>query len=270
MATAKGVKGTEVAESKPSAMIIAQDEVPDYLKGGEGRGNENVTMDDLVIPRLEIVQGLSPALKRNDPGYIEGAQLGDIINSVTRRNYGQVVYLVNIHFSMQYLVWQMRRYNDANGKEVNTDGGFFGAFPTMDEALARAAQEGGEAAGIEVLDTPQHVCLVVDPVTGEVEEAMVSMPRTKAKISRQWNSLIKLAGGDRFSRVYAVGTDMESKNGNDYYNFTVKQAGFVSKELYERAGKMYEAIASGERRVVMDVDGLNPEGTPEPTSSGQF
>jgi hypothetical protein len=264
-------KGTAVAEQKVGALILTQDEMPDYLRDGEGKGNENVTLNDLVIPRLEIVQGLSPALKEGDPGYIESAKLGHLINSVTRENYEKVVYLVNVHFSLQYLVWKAREYKDPNGREVKTDGGFFGAFPTMEEAQARADQEGGADQGVEIIDTPQHVCLLVDPVTGDVQEIMVSMPRTKAKISRQWNSQIRLAGGDRFSRVWAVGSALESKNGNDYYNFTTKPAGYVSKELYERAAKLYDAISSGERRVVMDVTGMDdPSGAAPVKESGQF
>lgn len=266
---AKVEKQTAVAEQKTgSAMIMIQDEVPEHLREGTGRGNENVTMSDLVIPRLEIVQGLSPAVKRGDPGYIEGAKLGDLINSVTREVYGEHAYLINVHFSLQYLVWKARRFVNSAGQEVNTEGGFFGAFPTMEEAKARAAQEdpNWQDNGIEIIDTPQHVCLIVDPVDGRVEEIMISMPRTKAKISRQWNSLIKLAGGDRFGRVYAVSTELESKNGNDYYNFAVKVAGYPAKDLYERATKLYEAISSGERKVVMDVTDFEDGGQPSSTS----
>lgn len=260
-----------VAKTKEQehSLVVVQDQVPDYIKQEGNRGSENVTMEDMVIPRLEIVQGLSPAVKRGDPGYIDGAKLGDLNNSVTRKLYGDEIFLVPVHFSVQYLVWQQRRYIDpATNKEVSTDGGFFGAYPTQHEAQARADQEGGLAKGIEVLDTPQHLCLSVDRETGDVEEIMVSMPRTKAKISRQWNSLIKLAGGDRFSRVYRLGTELQKNTQGDFYNFSVKQAGFPSKNLYERAEALYEVVSKGERRVVMDVTGLSEaESTQE---SGEF
>lgn len=260
---AKPEKATAVAEQKNNSLVLVQDTVPDYIKQGDSaRGSENVTMEDLVIPRLEIVQGLSPAVKRGDPGYIEGAQLGDLNNSVTRQLYGEEMFVVPVHFSVQYLVWQKRTYRDENNKDVNTDGGFFGAFSDEQSAQARADEEGGLAKGVEVIDTPQHLCLSVDRETGAIEEIMVSMPRTKAKISRQWNSIIKLAGGDRFSRVYRIGTEFTKNAKGDFYNFAVKQVGFPSKDLYDTAEKLYEAISAGERKVVMDVSGMDAgEGT---------
>lgn len=267
---AKKEQSNAVAEVKANSIMMT-DTVPDYIKQDAARGSENVTMDDMVIPRLEVVQGLSPAVKRGDPNYIEGAQMGDLNNSVTRQLYGQELYVVNVHFSVQYLVWQARRYIGENGREVTTEGGFFGAFPTEHEALARAEQEGGAAKGIEVIDTPQHLCLAleVEPSGAVVgaEEIMISMPRTKAKISRQWNSLIKLNGGDRFSRVYRLGTELEKNAKGDYYNLSVKSLGFAPEEIYRKAEALYELVASGERRVVMDVSGLSePGGEAAPTS----
>jgi hypothetical protein len=269
---AKKETSTAVAETKNGNMIIGSEDMPEYLRGKDvARGSENVTMDDLVIPRLEVVQGLSPAVKRGDPLYIEGAQAGDLNNSVTRQLYGEEVYVVNVHFSVQYLVWQARRYIGENGKEITTEGGFFGAFPTEHEANARAAEEGGAAKGIEVIDTPQHFCLALNVApSGEIlgaEEILISMPRTKAKISRQWNSLIKLNGGDRFSRVYRLSTELEKNAKGDYYNLSVKVVGFPPEEVYKRAEALYESIAAGERRVVMDVNGLDTGGEAAPATT---
>lgn len=253
--------GKEVAATSNSNMVIVTDQ-PDYIKNGEGRGSENVGMDDLVVPRLEIVQGLSPAVKPGDPGHVEGATLGDLLNSVTRQLFKREggVMVVPVYYSMQYLVWRKREYRDPNNptKTIKTDGGFFGAYNTVDEAERRAEEEGGEANGIEVLDTPQHFCLLLNHETGHVDEIMLSMPRTKAKISRQWNSLIRLNGGDRFSRVYRIGTQLQKNSQGDFYNFEVKAVGFPPKAVYEQAEKLYEIIASGERKVTMDVSGLDP------------
>lgn len=255
-----------VPATKSDSLVLVQDQLPDYINPGSQRGNENVTTNDLVIPRLEIVQALSPAVKKGDPGFIQGAAAGMLSNSVTRQLYGEEVYVVPVYFSVQYLVWRARK--DKNNKPL--EGGFFGAYPNSMEAKARADAEGGEANYIEVIDTPTHLCLVIDPDTHDVQEVMMSMPRTKAKISRQWNSMIKLAGGDRFSRVYRIGTALEKKTQGDFYNFAIEQTGFPSKALYERALALYKAVSSGERRVVMDAEGLGGEDSEAGHGSDKF
>lgn len=261
-------KGSQLTTPKNSPVVVSS-EAPAYIRQDTQRGSENVGMQDLVIPRLEIVQGLSPAVKRGDPGFIQGAVAGHIINSVTRQLYGESAMVVPVHFSVQYLVWRKRKYIDPRtNKEVNTEGGFFGAFPDSMAADARMkeaiASEGHDPASIEVIDTPQHLCLLLNPETGSYDEIMVSMPRTKAKVSRQWNSMIKLAGGDRFSRVYKLSADFTKNAKGDFYNFHVDLLGFPAEDLYRKAEELYKVVAAGERKIVMDVSGFESEhGAPD-------
>ena len=239
---------TKTAAAVAGAMVAIGDKMPDFLKEKQGtsRGNENVTTDDLVIPRLEILQQISPELIKNDPLYIKGAEAGQMINSVTKQVYGNEVFVVPVHFSKQWLVWRDRKKG----------GGFLGSFPNEMDALTKAEAEGGTKEGIEVMDTPTHYCLLVNRESGSVEEIMLSMPRTKAKISRQWNSMVKLAGGDRFSRVYRITTQVEENQKGKFYNYVVAQSGFPLKALYEQAEKLYTAVSAGTRKVTMDVKGM--------------
>lgn len=242
--------GTAVGAAKAS-MVMVQADIPDYIKQDKQRGSEGVKTDDLIIPRLEIVQALSPCLKKADPGYIEGSEQGMMFNSVSRKLYGDQVFVVPVWFAKQWLVWKDRKHKDGG------NGGFFGAFNTPEEAYKRAETEGGEAKGIITIDTPQQLCLLLDMETGKIEEIMVSMPRSKAKISRQWNSLVRSAGGDRFSRVYQLGTSEQKGPKGDFWNMTVAVRGFPSKEIYTAAEDLYIKIAAGERAVTMDTKDFN-------------
>ncbi len=253
---------TELAAPAANTMIMVQDEVPEYI-GTEQRGSENIGQDDLVIPRLEIIQALSPQVKQGDAKYIEEAKAGMLVNSVSQQLYGREAFVIPVMFIKQWLVWGKRKWIDEQGREQKSEGGFFGAFNTPEEANARMEAEvkdnGVNARAIEVIDTPQHLCLLVDPNTGRVEEVMISMAKTKSKISRQWNSLIRMNGGDRFSRVYRIGTAMEkNKQGEDYLNFTVTKLGFPAKPLYLRAEELYKQMQAG-RAVTMDVTGYEVE-----------
>ena len=239
------------------SLVMVQDQVPDYIKQGESRGSENVGADDIVIPRLEVVQALSPCVKEGDPAFNELARPGMLMNSVTKQLYGKEVMVVPVYYTKQWLVWKARK--DKAGKPL--EGGFFGSFPDEFAAKERAEEEGGVEGNIEIIDTPQHLCLIINPTGFSIDEVMISMPRTKAKISRQWNSMVRLAGDDRFSRVYRITTQLEKKAQGDYYNFAIAQSGFPNQRLYKRAEELYVQIAAGDRKVVMDVNDYDAPGS---------
>lgn len=237
-------------ETKNQLSLFSED-VPDFLKGQTtSRGSENVGAEDLVIPRLELVQDLSPCRKKSDPNHIEGIEEGMLYNNVTRQNYGLEVLVVPVYYRKEWLIWKDRDHG----------GGFRGAFATEIEAKeAMAALEDGDEC--EVVDTAQHFCLLIQPESGKVEEIVISMNKSKMKVSRKWNSLIRMNGGDSFSRVYRIGTVSEKNSKNqDYYNLVVSPAGFVSQEIYKRAEELYDAIASGTVKVDRKFDEPKEDG----------
>ena len=222
-----------------------------HIKHGQNRGSENVSSEDLVIPRLEIVQAMSPHLKEGDPKYNPQARAGMLFNTVTGQLYGKETFIVPVFFQKMWNVWMARKDKD----DKPLPGGFFGSYQSPEEAADRQKKEGGEEKYIEVIDTPQHLCLLVDAGgSGTVSEVMLSMPRTKAKVSRNFNSMIRLAGGDRFSRVYRITTQLQKNPKGDFYNYAISPCGHPVKALYDRAEKLYAVVSSGQRRVVAHED----------------
>lgn len=228
---------------------IAVSDVPDYIKQGGGRGNENVDMSDMVIPRIEVAQALSKCLKESDPNYIEGAKQGDLYNTVTRENYGQAVKVVPIVFKKEYLAW----------REQDLGGGFAGAYPTQEACEARIKQE-EKPEEWEATETAQQLVLVVKQ-DGTTEEAVVSMNKTKLKVSKNWNSLIRLNGNDRFSRIYILHSVDETNAANkDYKNFGVYNGGFPPVDIYKKAEALYDALRSGSRKMNIDRSDMDGNG----------
>ena len=72
------------------------------------------------------------------------------------------------------------------------------------------------------------------------------MAKTKAKASRMWNSLVRINGGARFSRLYTIGGAPEqNRAGQEYYSLQVRNAGYVSEPIFKRAGEVYDLIRAG-------------------------
>jgi hypothetical protein len=242
-------KKTELAKIEESSLALST-ELPEWLRDkGGNRGAENVGVDDIIIPRIEIVQSLSPARKKSDPAYIEGAEEGMLFNNVTRELYGASVIVVPVYYSKQYLIWKDRKAGGGTG-------GFRGAYNSLGEAHEQIQTLGEEA--LDVAETAQHFCLIHS--RDKWEEAVVSMSKSKLKISKRWNSLMRLTNTDSFSRAYKLSSTEESNaRGETYYNFSITSLGFVPANVFVRAEELYHRIRQGGIKVSSDFDNDSAE-----------
>lgn len=257
-------KNAVAAGSKNAVGAFDSNEVPEWAKNSQGRGSENVGTKDIVLPRLELIQAQSP-IKDEKP---EEAVEGHMFNTVTQEVLGDLVYIVPIFYRMEYLVW----------KDQDSGGGFFGAFFFEDEAQRRRDQlikDGEDPDLIEIVDTPVHYALRVDPNTMKTEQIVISMAKSKSKVSRKWNATIQIAGGDRFSRIYKVSSFKDkNKQNKTFWNYVVQPAGFPPEPIYREAEKLYNMFmkegvtANHEAAAGADHQGTDTGGNPDTDNIG--
>jgi hypothetical protein len=158
---------------------------------------------------------------------------------------GETVTVVPVYYTKQYLVWKDRKLGGGGSN------GFRGAFPT--EAAARDAIAALAEEGLDVAETAQHFVLVQNGE--EWQEAVISMAKSKIKVSKRWNSLIRMTNTDSFSRAYKLSATTETNARNEsYFNFNITPLGFVPKALYDRAEKLYETVRTGSVKVSGPMD----------------
>jgi len=243
-----------MTKKKATALAKGQEQMPAWLAGmsGDTRGSENVEIDDLVIPRLELVQSLSKVRKKTDPGYIEGIEEGMFYNNITKVSYGNEVMVIPVYFQKEWLLW----------RDQQLGGGFAGAWPSLPDAEAQRMQQ-EDPDEWESTETHQHFCLVIHD-DGSTSEVVLSMAKSKIKKSKQWNSLIRINGGPRFSRFYTIeGVADQNAKGQDFYNIGIKPGGFVSEEQFAQAGATYDSIMSGKARADYSEEGAVHEDDPD-------
>ena len=228
---AKKKKGTAVATKGETQLAV----VPSYIKQGGNRGSENVTNEDLQLPRINVCQDLSPQKDKDEEQYIPGCKIGDLFNTLTGELYpDNKVTFTPITFQKRWFVW----------KDQDTGGGLQGIYDFKDQAKAEELAATDE--DFEAVLTHEHLVMLPNG-----DEIILSMAKSKLKVSKKFNSLIRLNGGDRFGRNYTLGVVRETnkQNGKKYYNFTVNTAfganGFPSQERYEQAEGLYAAVAGG-------------------------
>lgn len=249
MATTKKEATKEIAKTNGNGAIAVSAERPSWMPDSD-RGSEEVGVKDIILPRIDVLQALSPQIKKTDPQYIEGAEQGIIFNTVSGELYGSSIVFCPVKFTREFIVWQDRK----------AGGGFRGAFPTAEEAeQERQMQENPD--GHEVVETHVHFVLLLHP-GGRIEEAVLSMSKSKRKVSRKLNTLVQMIPCDRFGRVYKLSAlEVDGPKG-EYWSFDVAAMGYASKEVWEKGQDTYNAITRGERAIDRSVPDGDEAGTP--------
>jgi len=215
-------------------VATTEDQLPSYIKQGQNRGNENVESDDLQLPRIDVLQALSPQINKKKDEYIDGAEVGMIFNTLTGELYPDGVNFTPVSFVKRHLVWVDRK--------MDSSGGLRGVFDTAEEAEAFITQDADEAK-LEAVPTAEHLVLLDNG-----DEVILSMAKSKMKVSRKFNSLVRLNSGDRFSRKYKLSSIDDEGAKGEYQNLKVENDGFPVEEVYFKAEKLYEAIQGGAKQ----------------------
>lgn len=240
--------GKQVTKKEESTSLFLDDR-PDHV-GTTRRGSEGVSAEDMSLPRLEMIQDLSPQRKKSEPQYIPGAEEGMAFNTASGELYGTEVTIIPVFFRKEYLLWRDRK----------AGGGFGGAFSSMEEAEdERDKKESPDEWQIN--DTQQHFCLLMHPDCTpdnlHVEEVVLSLSRTKMKAGRKLNTLVQQAGCDRWGRAYKFSVVQDSNQEGTFFNWQVKQLGFTPKFLADLAERVYEAVKAGTKDVSRDHGGVD-------------
>jgi len=218
-----------------NAIALVQDKVPAYVAKGTGRGNEEVTAEHLTIPRIKLLQKMSDEVDKHHPSYIEGAEDGHFMNSLTRENYGSEIYVLSVKFKDEYVVWRKRE----------AGGGFLGNFRTLADATnAVNAEEKPE--DYDISQTHSHILLLKNPETGELSNPMImDFASSKLTVSKKWNSQIAIKGGDRFAGLWKLRSiSVTNKAKKSWMNLEPEFVGWAQEADYKAAESYYEQFAN--------------------------
>lgn len=199
-----------------------------------GQGSENVTTSDLALPRLKVLQALSPEVTKGSAQYLSEAEPGLIMNSLNNNLYNSL-FVINLHYDRKIVVWKKRKFG----------GGMFGTYETEAEAIEALENAKEVVEQYDISDNPTHLVMLLSE-TGEPKGiALLDMPGTKAKVSRKWNSLIaeqEEAGNPRFGCVWELSVAAESNQSGNYYNFGLEFVVVAPDDIYAAAENAFDAF----------------------------
>ena len=217
-------------------------------EGDAHAGFENVKTTSLALPILKLLQNGSGEAQKRNQNYVEGAEPGMFLNTVTKKTYdgAKGIEVIPCHYKLEYQEWA--DFGTGSGRPENI-------YSADSDILSKTKNEMGKDRldnGNYILTVGQHYVLIIDG--NSTENALISMSSSQGKISRKWNSMmmsITLDGKNgpytppSFSHKYRLTSVLNSGKGNQWYGYNVTKVGPVEEPaLYERAKKFYTSLAS--------------------------
>lgn len=252
--------------AKAQTTDIANTEVNDDLFGTmAGEGLENVGAKDVLIPRLTIAQALSPQINKKKPEFIEGAEIGDIIDVGTSELFKDGIIFLPVLYRKDYLEWAPRD----SGKGLQ---GVHSDPSILDQCTLNEKKKPILPNGNYIAETAQFFGI---NITGGRQMSFIPMASTALKVARKWNTMasgekLKRADGSEFTapmfyRTYKLTTAEESNNEGDWSNWKVERGptlveiaaelGINAAELLAMAKKFKDDLIAG--AVSADTSGMD-------------
>ena len=217
------------------------------------KGSQNMTQEDLALPFLKVLGQLSPEVNKRDGKYVEGAEPGMILNTVTNEVFDGTkgIDVLPVFYERKYVEWQDRGEGKGAPVAIHDASSDIMSQTTRDKSFKDRLPNGNYLE-----NTANHYVVVLGD---SPQTALISMKATQLKISRKWNSImmgIKLQGKNglftppTYSHIYNLKTVQMSNDKGTWFGWEVSKVGPVSDQnVYGIAKSFADQVGKGDVQV---------------------
>lgn len=252
-----------VTKAQTNALAMGSD-----FEDFAGAGLENVGAGDLLVPRLAILQKLSPQVDPSEGEFIEGAKVGDIADLGTGELFPDGIWFLPVFYRKDYLEWFPR----ATGKGLAN----VHASPAiLDQCVPDDRNRPTLPNGNYVAETAQFFGV---NLSADRRLSFIPMASTQLKKARRWNTLAKgeklhRSDGTEFTapffyRTYHLTTVDEENPEGKWKGWKIERGmalpeikpeehGIDWRTLKEEVIAFRDSLVSGAMKA--DVNSMNPD-----------
>lgn len=234
---------TDLVKKENQAMIDSMDGAP--------LGFEDDNEDDMIIPRIKVVNALSP--ERKD----KLADEGDIINSLTVEKLNGKVFIPVFKFNSN-IEWKDRA--DGGGIHCHArDGkrGFESDGTSKMCAQCRRNEFDNSKTGREAIPKCTKYINFFGFIQGERMPIILSFSKTSYNEGRKLYSLARVSMQNMWNHGYTLDSKLMAKGGNEWYNIVVASAGATSDEDRAFGMELFKSFRHSD--LVYDLDDTSTE-----------
>lgn len=264
---------------KPIDKSISQPAID--FESDAGAGFENMGKDDFSVPRLCILQALSPQVTKGEEAFIPGAAAGNFCIASIEQVFDeeQGVSLIPVSYRRTYIEFKTRKQG----------GGFVRDHGPASDILTkcRRNEDTGEQVtpeGTIIVTVSEYFMFMLD-ADGGYTPILISMKGAQMKHARQLNTKLNNlkiagAGGSRFTppmsySVLTAKTKPESNEKGNWFGWDIEITGNVTEiengaEIYAAAKEFRKQIDAGKIKPAAEEYQQEPDDIAAASNSGSM
>jgi len=222
-------------KEEPKELTTTEDSAVTRVSGDSGAalGFEDVDMQDVQLPRVSVLQGLSKLVTEGS------GKVGQLANSLTKEIYGEELMFIPLFAFKSRVKFQLAKGAvcmslNALKCSYNTDGTHpigadcLGCVDNQWPADGEAAKQGPPCSLVYNFPVLNADNLKEFPVS-------ISCMRTSTKAAKKLISMARITGEDFFARKYRMITKKSSSDKGEYFVSEFELVGKVTDEEYKSA-----------------------------------
>lgn len=259
----------------PTAETLAS--LPAHMRNDVDLGKENIRNEDMDIPRLKLIQGLSKELQLYDD-----LKAGHFFHSAAETIFDDSFRVVPIYMTREYILW--RPLEDGGGILARSTDGVNWNPPAGEFKVKLDRKDGGaevvwklaktvEASGLGNWGTmnpadpnsPPAATLMFNfllafPDFPDLMPAVLTFQRSSIKIGRKFLTKLKTVRTPLFGTIFRLSSyDDHNAANQDYKNISIVGDGLVDDPaLYEQYKSLWQ-VMSQRGLNIKDIDSLQNE-----------
>ncbi len=182
--TTKKQESPSKAITKATTKALSTEQV--NVEADAGMGQEEMKRDDYAIPRLSILQDLSPQVKKTEDGYIKGAEAGMICDVLNEKIFDgdNGIAVIPVSYRRAHIEWKPRKSGGGFVKDHGSDPAILSQVQRDPDSGALTFKNGNTLSIVG-----EYFVFLLDE-EGGFSPYVLSMTGSQQKKSRRWNTMI--------------------------------------------------------------------------------
>ncbi len=246
------MKTEKVTEVAAEVAVAVETEATDVVVAASAQevpmGFEDEEAGDMIIPRVKIVQSLSPERKE------KVAEEGDIINSLTKEKLNGKVFIPVFKFNNN-IDWRERA--DGGGMLCIARDGKVGEASDGTHLLCVTCKRcdfDNTKQGKDALPKCTKYINFFGFLAGERMPIILSFAKTNYNEGKKLYSLAKVTMQNMWNYGYALNEKTMAKNGNEWFIINTTPVGATSDDDKEFALGLYKSFRNSLQDMNYDMD----------------
>lgn len=245
-------------------------ELPEHMKGLAGAGTEALTPADMEVPRIKLLQGLSPEVQEG------GFKANVFYHTVADDELGTEVAIVPVYVDQSYMLWRPRKsgggilaraldgihWNPPSGSfDVKLDTGKTVTWKLAPTVAKSNLAEWGSSDPSDPNSPPAatrmyNIVVMLPDLPPEFSPAVITLQRSAIKVARKFIGKLKITNAPSFGQRFIMSGFKDNSPAGEFYNFKFTADGLVlDPEEFAKYKDMYEFFKK-EGLKIKDVEGL--------------